>query len=274
MQGLGNDFLVFDAPAAAARRAPRRGEAARPRRSAHRRRLRPGADARGAQRRAQPRVLPGVQFRRQRGGTMRQRRALRGRAAVCARARLGRELTHGEPGGSVHAQRARGWTGVGGHGHAEFRSARAADAGAALRRPAIRWTSTARTWSSARCRWAIRTSCCGCRTSRPRRSRAWGPPSSAIRASRGVNVGFMQIVNRGSIRLRVFERGAGETRACGTGACAAVAVGGKRGCWMRTSGGAAGRHGPGLVAGPGPAAVADGTRGGGVQRDRSTFEFG
>jgi diaminopimelate epimerase len=39
------------------------------------------------------------------------------------------------------------------------------------------------------------------------------------------NVGFMQIVNRGHIRLRVFERGVGETLACGTGACAAVAVG-------------------------------------------------
>lgn len=40
-----------------------------------------------------------------------------------------------------------------------------------------------------------------------------------------VNVGFMQIVNRGHIRLRVYERGVGETMACGTGACAAVAVG-------------------------------------------------
>jgi diaminopimelate epimerase len=39
------------------------------------------------------------------------------------------------------------------------------------------------------------------------------------------NVGFMQIVNRSHILLRVFERGAGETLACGTGACAAVAVG-------------------------------------------------
>ena len=39
------------------------------------------------------------------------------------------------------------------------------------------------------------------------------------------NVGFMQIVGRGHIHLRVFERGAGETLACGTGACAAVAVG-------------------------------------------------
>ncbi len=46
---------------------------------------------------------------------------------------------------------------------------------------------------------------------------------------RRTNVGFMQIVNRGNIRLRVFERGVGETRACGTGACAAVAIGRQRG---------------------------------------------
>ena len=42
---------------------------------------------------------------------------------------------------------------------------------------------------------------------------------------RQANVGFMQVRDRGRIRLRVFERGVGETRACGTGACAAVAVG-------------------------------------------------
>jgi diaminopimelate epimerase len=41
----------------------------------------------------------------------------------------------------------------------------------------------------------------------------------------GVNVGFMQVVNAGQIRLRVFERGTGETLACGTGACAAVVIG-------------------------------------------------
>ncbi len=40
-----------------------------------------------------------------------------------------------------------------------------------------------------------------------------------------VNAGFMQIVNRNEIRLRVYERGAGETQACGSGACAAAAVG-------------------------------------------------
>ena len=42
--------------------------------------------------------------------------------------------------------------------------------------------------------------------------------------SQRVNAGFMQVVSRNQIRLRVFERGAGETQACGTGACAAVAV--------------------------------------------------
>lgn len=42
---------------------------------------------------------------------------------------------------------------------------------------------------------------------------------------RRVNVGFMQVVDAGHIRLRVFERGVGETRACGTGACAAVVAG-------------------------------------------------
>ncbi|HEX3912306.1 MAG TPA: diaminopimelate epimerase [Steroidobacteraceae bacterium] len=58
----------------------------------------------------------------------------------------------------------------------------------------------------------------------------WGPsiqrhPHFPNRA----NVGFMQIVERGHIALRVFERGAGETRACGTGACAAVATGARQG---------------------------------------------
>ena len=45
------------------------------------------------------------------------------------------------------------------------------------------------------------------------------------RFAEGVNVGFMEIIDRGHIRLRVFERGVGETLACGTGACAAVAIG-------------------------------------------------
>ena len=41
----------------------------------------------------------------------------------------------------------------------------------------------------------------------------------------GVNAGYMQIVDRQNIRLRVWERGVGETLACGTGACAAVVIG-------------------------------------------------
>jgi diaminopimelate epimerase len=49
------------------------------------------------------------------------------------------------------------------------------------------------------------------------------------RFPRRVNAGFMQIMNRGRVRLRVYERGAGETLACGTGACAAVVSGIMRG---------------------------------------------
>lgn len=45
----------------------------------------------------------------------------------------------------------------------------------------------------------------------------------------GVNVGFMQVQGRGEIKLRVFERGSGETLACGTGACAAAVAGCLRG---------------------------------------------
>jgi diaminopimelate epimerase len=49
------------------------------------------------------------------------------------------------------------------------------------------------------------------------------------RFPRRVNVGFMEVVDRSDIRLRVYERGVGETLACGTGACAAVIVGRQRG---------------------------------------------
>ena len=49
------------------------------------------------------------------------------------------------------------------------------------------------------------------------------------RFAQGANAGFVQILDRGHLRLRVHERGAGWTRACGTGACAAVAVLRRRG---------------------------------------------
>jgi len=45
------------------------------------------------------------------------------------------------------------------------------------------------------------------------------------RFPRRVNAGFMQVIDRSHVRLRVYERGAGETLACGTGACAAVVAG-------------------------------------------------
>lgn len=59
---------------------------------------------------------------------------------------------------------------------------------------------------------------------------------------KGVNAGFMQIVDRSHIKLRVFERGAGETLACGTGACAATVCGIllqrlDNDVWVSTSGG-------------------------------------
>lgn len=61
----------------------------------------------------------------------------------------------------------------------------------------------------------------------------WGPliePHPVF--PRKVNVGFMEVVDEHHIRLRVFERGAGETLACGTGACAAVVSGQLRG-WLK-----------------------------------------
>ena len=50
-----------------------------------------------------------------------------------------------------------------------------------------------------------------------------------VRFPQRVNAGFMEVVDRRRIRLRVYERGAGETLACGTGACAAVVAGIRRG---------------------------------------------
>ena len=46
-----------------------------------------------------------------------------------------------------------------------------------------------------------------------------------VRFPRRVNAGFMEVINRGHIKLRVYERGSGETLACGSGACAAVVAG-------------------------------------------------
>jgi diaminopimelate epimerase len=55
---------------------------------------------------------------------------------------------------------------------------------------------------------------------------AWGPRiETHPRFPRKVNVGFLQVLSRNEVRLRVHERDAGETLACGTGACAAVVAG-------------------------------------------------
>jgi len=88
-----------------------------------------------------------------------------------------------------------------------------------------------------------------------------GPAVQASpRFPRGVNVGFMQVLDRSHIRLRVFERGVGETLACGTGACAAVVAGIRLGLLdatvdVQTHGGVltiswAGMEAPVLMTGP------------------------
>lgn len=51
----------------------------------------------------------------------------------------------------------------------------------------------------------------------------------------GVNVGFAHVIDRGHIRLRVWERGAGLTKACGTGACAALVAAARRGLTDRSA---------------------------------------
>lgn len=63
----------------------------------------------------------------------------------------------------------------------------------------------------------------------------WGPALESHPAfPKRTNVGFLQIVDKHFGRLRVFERGAGETQACGTGACAAMAVGRRAGRFDET----------------------------------------
>ena len=82
--------------------------------------------------------------------------------------------------------------------------------------------------------------------------RAQGPLiENHARFPQRVNAGYMQVVSRGHIRLRVWERGAGETLACGTGACAAVVSGIRRGLLdekvrVTTRGGDLGIHWPGV----------------------------
>jgi len=83
------------------------------------------------------------------------------------------------------------------------------------------------------------------------------------RFPQGVNAGYLQVLDRHAARLRVWERGAGETLSCGTGACAAAVVGIARGLLdspvaMRTRGGTltiAWAGGDNAVSMKGPAAM-------------------
>ena len=73
------------------------------------------------------------------------------------------------------------------------------------------------------CRWAIRTPCRCVADVDAAPVTTQGPRiEHHPRFPQRVNAGYMQVVDRDTIRLRVWERGAGETLACGTGACAAV----------------------------------------------------
>ena len=80
------------------------------------------------------------------------------------------------------------------------------------------------------CRWAIRTRCRWWTTSTRAPVQETGPQiEHHPRFPKRVNAGFLQVLDRRHVKLRVFERGAGETLACGTGACAAVVAGIRRG---------------------------------------------
>jgi diaminopimelate epimerase len=87
-------------------------------------------------------------------------------------------------------------------------------------------TQPSRTSSRWRCcPWATRTRCRKSPTWTRARGRAGPADRAPFALPERVNAGFMQVLDRARIKLRVWERGAGETLACGTGACAAVVAG-------------------------------------------------
>ena len=230
MHGLGNDFIVLDLPADDCLPTPR--TMARTRRSSHRHRLRSGAGAAAAAARRHRRVLSRLQRRRRRGRAVRQRRALRRRAAASARSRQRRHADDGQHRRPAAARAcwptaAYRWTwacriSIRDHCRSMRRRGSATYTHQRRRRAASR---------SARCRSAIRTRCCASRRSRaPPVERIGRALQASAHFPRQVNVGFMQIIDAGHIRLRVYERGVGETLACGTGACAAVVVGRSSDC--------------------------------------------
>ena len=138
-------------------------------------------------------------------------------------------ITMDSPAGLIHARIQGAETGLRGHGRAEFRSARRCRSTPPAKLTSIRSKSPAaggdrRGLDGQSARGAHRASVDAAPVDR------LGPAiESHRRFPKRVNVGFMEIVDRSHIRLRVYERGTGETLACGTGACAAVAVGRRHG---------------------------------------------
>ena len=229
MHGAGNDFVVH--------RPARRPAAARSRAlaahspTATRRGLRPVADhrSRHATRTASRRTASGMPTAR--------RREQCGNGARCVAAWLLRDgaapragrlprstarrpriaVVHDGDGGFAIAM-----------GGPQFEPERIPLAGFAARRPITCCQLAHGERSSTALRRGVDgQSACGDRRGRCRcrRCRTLGPALQARRHSReAVNVGFAQVLAPDRIRLRVFERGVGETLACGSGACAAVAV--------------------------------------------------
>ena len=223
MHGLGNDFAVFDAPGAAALD----GELIRRLADRHTGIGFDQALVLEAPERTDAAVFyrifnaDGVEVEQCGNGA----RCIAALLAARGLARSG-AVTMDSPAGLIQARIARGRPGIGRHGTVPLRPALTALRCAARRRSAIPSSWRAIASRSARSRSATRMP--SSRWSRSRRPPWSGSArrSSAIRAfPKRVNAGFMQIVDRAHIRLRVYERGAGETLACGTGACAAVAVG-------------------------------------------------
>ena len=225
--GLGNDFIVFDAPAGT--ELPSAEVSAPPRRPPHRHRLRSGAGAAAAAPGRHRRVLSHLQCRRLRGRAVRQRRALH-RQPGRSQARHAAACSMDSPGGRVDGELRDDGLVSRRHGRAEFRSRRRCRSRLHAKPTSIRCASARRSCRSAPSRWAIRTPSSKCPRCATRAVDTLGPAvENHSRFPKRTNVGFMEVVEPDHIRLRVFERGVGETQACGTGACAAVAVGRRSG---------------------------------------------
>ena len=226
MQGLGNDFLVFDAPAAADAHL----DSSRLRALADRHTgvgfdqalmLEAPRDA------GQPRVLSDLQFRRQRSRAMRQRRALYRGALVRARAANWAATSRwSSVGGTVRARvRDDGLVSVD-MGVPNFDPRALPMEARTPRRPCTRLNVDGADVEIGAVSMGNPHAVLRVPDVKTAPVERLGPSiEHHPRFPRRTNVGFMQIVDRGHIRLRVFERGVGETLACGTGACAAVAVG-------------------------------------------------